>query len=153
MIGKFKKNPRLIALTGSGYPFDAPIFGKAEYAAYNIVRYMLSKLPNPLKRFPTSTNFLVVRRDYFEKAGGFDVDDINADGLMGRKLLEMSEVAFFLDTYVHISARRIQNMGFFDFNKHYLYSFENYFFFLSNTRILKTLKQRSKIKHRKIHEI
>ena len=39
IIEKFEKNPELIALTGSGHPFDAPIFGRIEYAAYNIVRY------------------------------------------------------------------------------------------------------------------
>lgn len=153
IIEKFEKNPGLIALTGSGHPFDAPILGKIEYAAYNIIRYILSRFPKPLKRFSTSTNFLVVRRDYFEKTGGFDINDINADGLTGRKLLEMGDVGFFLDTYVHISARRMKNMGFRDFNKHYLYVFENYFFFLSNTQLLKTMKQRSKTKHRKMHEI
>jgi glycosyltransferase involved in cell wall biosynthesis len=153
IIEKFEKNPELIALTGSGHPFDAPILGKIEYAAYNIVRYILSRFPKPFKRFSTSTNFLVVRRDYFEKTGGFDINDINADGLTGRRLLELGEVGFFFDTYVHISARRMKNMGFLDFNKHYLYVFENYFFFLSNTRLLKTLKHRSKTKHREIHEI
>jgi len=153
IIEKFERNPELIALTGSGHPFDAPILGKIEYAAYNIVRYILSRFPKPFKRFSTSTNFLVVRRDYFEKTGGFDINDINADGLTGRKLLELGEVGFFLGTYVHISARRMNNMGFLDFNKHYLYVFENCFLFLSNTRLLKTLKQRSKTKHRKMHEI
>lgn len=153
IIEKFEKNPELIALTGFGHPFDAPIIGKIEYAAYNIVRYILSRFPKPFKRFSTSTNFLVVRRDYFEKTGGFEINDINADGLTGKKLLELGEVGFFFDTYVHISARRMKNMGFLDFNKHYLYVFENYFFFLSNTRLLKTLKHRSKTKHRKIHEI
>ena len=153
IIEKFEKNPELIALTGSGHPFDAPILGKIEYAAYNIMRYVLSRFPKPLKRFSTSTNFLVVRRDYFEKTGGFEINDVNADGLTGRKLLELGDVGFFLDVYVHISARRMKNMGFLGFNKHYLYVFENCFFFLSNTRLLKTLKQQSKTRHRKMHEI
>jgi glycosyltransferase involved in cell wall biosynthesis len=150
---KFEKNPELIAFTGPGYPFDAPLLGKMEYVAYNFIRYLFARLPKSLKRFSTSTNFLVVRKDYFEKTGGFAVDDINADGLMGKKLLDMGEVAFFLDTPIYLSARRMKKMGFVNFNKHYLYALENFFFFFSNTGFVKDSKTRSKSKHRKMREL
>ena len=153
IVAKFEVNPELIALTGPGYPFDAPFLCKAEYAVYNLARYFFAKLPNPLKRFSTSTNFLVVKKDCFEKTGGFLVDDINADGLMGRKLLHMGDVAFFLDTYVLSSARRMVNMGFLSFNKHYLYALENFLFFTSENRVLKAWKHRALKKHGKMHEI
>jgi glycosyltransferase involved in cell wall biosynthesis len=153
VVEKFERNPELIALTGPGHPFDAPFFGKLEYAVYNLIRYLFASLPKSLKRFSTSTNFLVVRKDYFNKTGGFVVDNINADGLMGKKLLKLGEVAFFLDTYIYLSARRMKNMGFFAFNRHYLYALENFFFFTSNTGVINGLKLRSKKKHRKIHEI
>jgi glycosyltransferase involved in cell wall biosynthesis len=152
IIEKFEDNPQLIALSGPGHPFDAPLLGKLEYAAYDVLRYLLAKLPRPLKRFSTSTNFLVVRKDYFEKTGGFLTDDINADGLMGRELLDMGEVAFFRDTNVYASGRRIKNMGFIAFNRHYLYALENVFFFTSNFGLTKTWKLNSKMKHRKMHE-
>ena len=153
IVEKFETNPELIALTGPGHPFDAPFFGKLEYAVYNLIRYLFASLPKSLQRFSTSTNFLVVRKDYFNKTGGFVVDNINADGLMGKKLLKLGEVAFFLDTYIYLSARRMKNMGFFAFNRHYLYALENFFFFTSNTRVINGLKLRSKKKHRKMHEI
>lgn len=152
IVEKFE-NPELIALTGPGYPFDASLLGKIEYTVYNMVRHIFARLPKLFKKFSTSTNFLVVRKNYFDKTGGFDVDEINADGLMGKKLLKMGEVAFFSDTFVYLSARRMKNMGFLGFNKHYLYAFENLFFFLSKIKIMKTLKLRSKMKHRKMHEI
>jgi glycosyltransferase involved in cell wall biosynthesis len=152
VIDKFENNPRLIALTGPGYPFDAPAFGKIEYTVYNLFRYLFAKLPGRLKRFSTSTNFLVVRRDYFEKAGGFITDDINADGLMGKKLLELGDVAFFLDTPIYLSARRMKKMGFLEFNKHYLYVLENFLFFSSETGVVKAVKHKSKSKHRKMRE-
>jgi glycosyltransferase involved in cell wall biosynthesis len=152
IIEKFEKNPQLIALSGPGYPFDAPLLGKLEYAIYDLLRYLLAKLPKPLKRFSTSTNFLVVRKNYFDETGGFLVDDINADGLMGRELLSMGEVAFCLDTSIYMSARRMKKMGFLAFNKHYMYALENILFFTSNIGITKTLKQNSKLKHRRIHE-
>jgi glycosyltransferase involved in cell wall biosynthesis len=153
IVEKFERNPELIALTGPGHPFDAPFFGKLEYAVYNIIRYIFASLPKSLKRFSTSTNFLVVRKDYFNKTGGFVVDNINADGLMGKKLLKLGEVAFFLDTYIYLSARRMKNMGFLAFNRHYLYTLENFFFFTSNTGVINGLKLRSKKKHRKMHEV
>ncbi len=152
IVEKFERNPELIALTGPGHPFGAPFFGKLEYAVYNLIRYIFASLPKSLQRFSTSTNFLVVRKDYFSKTGGFVVDNINADGLMGKKLLKLGEVAFFLDTYIYLSARRMKNMGFFAFNRHYLYALENFFFFTSNTRVINGLKLRSKKKHRKMHE-
>lgn len=152
IVTKFEENPQLIALTGPGYPFDAPILGKMEYTIYNLARYFLTKLPKPLKRFSTSTNFLVVRRDYFDKTGGFLVDDINADGLMGRKLLSLGEVAFFLDTGIYLSARRMKKMGFIAFNRHYMYAIENIFFFASRTGLTRKLKQSSRMRHRKMHE-
>jgi len=152
IVEKFEDNPQLIALSGPGHPFDAPFLGKLEYAAYDLFRYLLAKLPRPLKRFSTSTNFLVVRKDYFEKTGGFLTDDINADGLMGRELLTMGEVAFFMDTNVYASGRRIKNMGFIAFNRHYLYALENVFFFTSDFGLTKSWKLNSKMKHREMHE-
>lgn len=153
IIMKFEKNPQLIALTGPGYPFDAPFIGKLEYAVYNFARYFLAKLPKPFKRFATSTNFLVVRKDYFNKTGGFLTDDINADGLMGRTLQRMGEVAFFPDTGIYMSARRLRKMGFLGFNKHYMYVLENIFFFTSNIGTTQALKLNSKMKHQKLHEV
>jgi glycosyltransferase involved in cell wall biosynthesis len=152
IIKKFQENRKLIALTGPGYPYDASLLGKIEYTAYNIIRYIFAKFPKPLKRLSTSTNFLVVQKELFERTEGFIVDDINADGLMGRKLLNMGYVAFFPDTYFYLSARRMKNMGFLNFNRHYLYTIENFFFNLSNTRLLRTIKYRSKEKHRKMHD-
>jgi len=153
IVDKFEKHPQLIALSGPGLPFDAPFIGRVEYAIYDLFRYILAKLPKPLKRFSTSTNFLVVRRNYFEKTGGFLTDDINADGLMGRKLLDMGEVDFFMDTNVYASGRRMKNMGFVAFNRHYLYALENVFFFTSNFGLTKSIKLKSRMKHRKMHEI
>lgn len=153
IIDKFEKNPELIALSGPGYPFDAPLLGKVEYAIYNLVRYLVVKLPKPFKRFSTSTNFLVVRKGHFGITGGFIVDDINADGLMGKELLDIGDVAFYLDTYIYSSARRMKKMGFINFNRHYLYAIENFFFSASNRGVIKAWKVRAQKKHRKMREI
>lgn len=152
MLDEFRKDSALIALSGPGYPYDAPMLGKIEYAAYNIIRFIFSKLPKPVKRFSTSTNFLVVRKDFFEKIGGFVENDINADGLMGKTLLNMGKVNFSFKTYFYLSARRMKKMGLLNFNKHYLYVLENFFFSLSNVRPLKNIKIYSRGEHRKLRE-
>ncbi len=150
---KFEKYPQLIALTGPGYPFDAPLVGKVEYVIYDLVRYFFARLPKPFKRFSTSTNFLVVRKDCFDRTKGFAVDDINADGIMGKALLSMGDVGFFRDVYIYASGRRMKNMGFFAFNRHYLYALENFFFFASNKGIVKAWKLGSRKRHGKMHEL
>jgi glycosyltransferase involved in cell wall biosynthesis len=153
VVEKFENRPKLIAMTGPGYHFDASLLGRLEHTAFDFIRFLFSKFPKPLKRFPTSTDFLVIRKGYFEKIGGFAVDDINADGLIGRKLLDMGEVAFFLETYVYVSARRMKNMGFFAFHKHYLYALENFFYFVSNNSLVNSWKLEARKKHGKMHKI
>lgn len=149
---KFERNHRIIAVSGPSIPYDTHIIGKIEYGVYNALRYASSRLPRPFKRFSSSTNFLVVRKNFFEKVGGFDPVDINADGILGRNLSELGEVEFCLNMYVFISARRMNKMGFLDFNRHYFYVLENFFPLLSETRMMKSSKQKSGKTHRKIHE-
>lgn len=149
---KFAKEARLVALSGPGIPFGAPMIGRIEYELYNTFRHILTKLPSKHKRFSTSTNFLVARKSSFDKTGGFQPTDINADGIMGKQLAEMGKIDFGLDTYVYISARRMKNMGFIEFNKHYLYVLENFFPALSKKTFMKKLKYRSSKTHRKMHE-
>lgn len=152
IVAEFEKKPKLVALTGSGYPYDATLFGKIEYAVYNSLRYLFANLPNPLKRFSTSTNFLAVREECFEKIGGFVIDDINSDGIMGRRLLDIGEVTFLSGIHFYLSARRMKNMGLLNFNRHYLYVLEN-FLPLSDTRMLRNIKHRSKSEHQELHKM
>jgi glycosyltransferase involved in cell wall biosynthesis len=150
---KFKLNSKLVALTGPDYLLDAPFYGKVEASAYNIARHLFVNARRPFKRFITSTNFLAVRKGDFAKTNGFLLDDVNADGQMGKKLLKLGEVGFFPDTYVYSSARRMTHMGFYAFNRHYLYALENYFSFVSRIEVFKSLKTRSNRKHGEMHRI
>lgn len=147
---KFKEERDLVALTGPDIPLDSSL-AKMEYAGYNLIRWILSSLPIPFKKFSTSTNFLAVRKTYFIKTGGF-TSDINADGLMGKKLSIIGKVKFSQDTKVFISTRRFKKMGFLSFNLHYLYVLENFLPFLSRTHFLRKFKQKSGVVHRQLHE-
>lgn len=148
---EFEVDQELIALTGPDKPQNS-LLAEIEYGAYNLVRYLFSALPRPLKKFSTSTNFLAIRKKHFEKTGGF-ISDINADGIMGNQLSEMGQVKFCPNMHVFISPRRFMNMGFFNFNLHYLYVLENFFPFLSRASFLKKLKQKSEATHGKLHEL
>lgn len=147
---KFRKEKDLVALTGPDIPLDSSL-AKIEYAGYNLLRWILSSLPMPFKRFSTSTNLLAVKKNHFIKTGGF-ASDINADGLMGKNLSNIGKVKFSLDTKVFISTRRFRKMGFFGFNLHYLYVLENFIPFLSKTTFLRSFKQKSGTIHRQLHE-
>ena len=143
------QDQELVAITGPDIP-SASSLARIEYGVYNFFRLLFSTLPGPSKRFSASTNFLAVRKIYFDKTGGF-LSDINGDGLMGRKLSEMGKVKFSVDMKVFISPRRFLEMGFSRFNFHYLYVLENFFPFLSETSFIKNLKNQSVDNHRKMH--
>lgn len=147
---RFENEPMLVAMTGPDIPRDS-LLVELEYGAYNFIRYFFSHLPKPLRRFSTSTNFLAIRKDHFESTGGF-IHDINADGLMGKKLSEMGKTEFCMDTVVFISTRRFARMGFLGFNLHYIYVLENFLPFLSEVNFVKRFKQKSGAAHGKLHE-
>lgn len=144
-IGNNFREERLVAMTGPDIPSGSPL-ARIEYGLYNFFRWIFCTLPGPCKRFSASTNFLAVSKKYFDKTGGF-VSDVNGDGLMGQKLSNMGKVKFSMNARVFISPRRFQKMGFFKFNLHYFYVFENFFPSLRKTSFLKVLKNRSGAVH------
>jgi glycosyltransferase involved in cell wall biosynthesis len=145
------EDQELIAFTGPDIPQDS-LLAEVEYGAYNLARFLFSSLPRPNKRFITSTNFLAVRKKYFDMTGGF-MSDVNADGIMGKRLSEMGKVMLSLDARVFISSRRFFKMGFSGFNRHYLYVLENFFPVLSKTSFLRRLKAKSGSVHRNMHTL
>jgi glycosyltransferase involved in cell wall biosynthesis len=139
------------AITGPDIPFDGDVILRVLYSAYNLLRLISAKLPYPVKAFSTSTNFLVVRRETFERSGGFKANDVNADGLMGRYLANRCMVSFDNGMAVYISARRARSWGMSRFVRHYFYVLENFFPMLSNRQWFQSLKSRSRKSHGQIH--
>jgi hypothetical protein len=83
----------------------------------------------------------VIRKEAFKKVGGYKIVPISDDGLIIRDLLKTGKVRFCPELKVFVSARRFNEMGFINFNLHYLYMLENVFFFLSP--FVEGLKKRS----------
>lgn len=149
----FDQNTTLAAITCEGIPHDGSENLRLEYSIYNVVRRWSSVLPQPFKRFSTSTNFLAVKREVFDRIGGFLSDDINADGKLGMKLVKGYQTKFDTESYVYISARRMKNWGIAKFTFHYSYVLENFIPGLSKYRWFKDMKTRSFHKHSDIHKI
>jgi glycosyltransferase involved in cell wall biosynthesis len=149
----FARNEKLVALTAPGIPYDGGTSLKLEYTLYNFIRFIFSRFPYPLKRFSTSTNFLALRREVFEAIGGFRVDDVNADGLMGGQLARRYPVLFQLSSAFYMSARRVKKWGIIRFNQHYLYVLENFLPNLSTYRWFTIMKARSLLRHRYLHTV
>ncbi len=151
ILRHFQNDADLAALTGPDVPYDGGPALRVIYSIYNTLRFLFSKFPSPLRAFSSSTNFLVVRRRTFEQSGGFKVNDVNADGIMGRYLVDRHRTLFDNDVIVYISARRASNWGMARFTRHYLYVLENFFPPISGRRWFRNLKSKSGKSHGEIH--
>jgi hypothetical protein len=92
--------------------------------------------------FQQALTFSQLGRAILKELGGFP-PDMNSDGKMGSCLSKLGKVKFSIKTPVFISSRRFHEMGFAKFNLHYLYVLENFFPFLSETTLLKSVKAKS----------
>lgn len=116
---KFQESKELIVIGGPHILYDGPIMGKIEYFAFNAFRHVTAKLRYA---FHSGGSFFAIRKEYFEKVGGFGTEVIDADGIPQTKVAEIfgfSRVEFSPKTYVYISARRMEKMGFIRSNLFY----------------------------------
>ena len=151
ILRHFQHDADLAALTGPDVPYDGGPALRVIYSIYNTLRFLFSKFPPPLRAFSSSTNFLVVRRQTFEESGGFKVNDVNADGIMGRYLVDRHRTLFDNEVIAYISGRRASNWGMKRFTRHYLYVLENFFPPISGRRWFRNLKSKSGKSHGEIH--
>ncbi len=148
---RFQNDSHLAALTGPDVPYDGGTALQFMYGSYNVLRFLFSRMPNPLRAFSSSTNFLAVRRTVFLKAGGFKIDDVNADGMMGAFLVRRYSVSFDNHALVFISGRRANDWGIARFFLHYLYVLENFFPRVSRQKWFRRFKDSSQKSHGEIH--
>lgn len=136
-----------VAVAGPGIPFDGTRLVMLEYAFYNTLRYLVSRLPHPFMHLSASAYNVAVRKEIFEQIGGFRHYPANDDGLLGRQAAMVGKAKFCPEAYVWISARRFKGMGILRANLHYLYVLENFLNFLAP--LLLPLRQRSAMTFKK----
>lgn len=131
IVTRFAGDARLVAASGSNWPQGAPIHLKIEYMFYDLLRYVVSRLPSVRQRFVSNAYNLAVRREAFLRAGGFSDSTLfrNIDGNFGRVLgkMKLGKTRVYLDIRVSGgNLRRYRALGLRGFHWYYLYVLENF---------------------------
>lgn len=107
------------------------------YKIYDTARYLLTKVPYPLKGYSISGAVLVIRRDAWQKLGGFqEGTNMNDDGFMGRKIRDKyrnkNQFVFYLRPKhpIYRVVDRFITKGYIQTMDHYIYVLVNFFPFL-----------------------
>ncbi len=141
MVNKFEKE-KLDGLCGFGSMYDAPIWGEIEYYFY----YSFIKFWTNITGVHGSTNFMMCRREEFEKTGGFE-NRIDGDGHFMKLFAKNRRTTFIDGTEVFsVSGRRMKKMGFFGYNFHFLYVIDAFlckYQFLRDSKVIKYLERAS----------
>ena len=119
---EFEKDKDLVSVTGPNrVPSGDPAWLKVEYKLWNGIRFVSNMLPRPLRMFFSSCWNIGVRREIFERIGGFDESLlVNMDGDLGRRLVQAGKTKFCIDMWARTSSRRALR-GPLAFNLHFAY--------------------------------
>lgn len=135
-IQQLFKDSNLVAWSTVATPINSSGLIQLTYKVYNVCRYLLTRVPYPLKGYSLSGAILVIRQKPFHDLGGFqDGFDMNDDGYLGRKIRDnyrgKNQFMFCLDPkYVlYREVERFQQ-GYFKTLNHYIYVLVNFFPFL-----------------------
>jgi glycosyltransferase involved in cell wall biosynthesis len=123
LLGKdLASNKQLIGITGVPIPFESNAMLRLEYHTWNVLKTLFSRLPTPLRTFVTSSSFLIVRKTEFLSIGGFDSNNVNADGAIGMAFIRMGDTLFDTKISYLLSGRRYNKSGFWGFNQTFSYN-------------------------------
>jgi glycosyltransferase involved in cell wall biosynthesis len=125
----------VIAVSGRTCPINSGLLSVLAYTAFDIIRYIFTIAPWPLRKFRPAGNFTCIRNDVFRALGGFPEVKINEDGLLGQRIddfmrgqirrLDPARVVYRLDLFVGHHAKRFQKKGGLKAMAMYLYVFAN----------------------------
>lgn len=125
----------MVAVSGRTYPLGTNMLSKFSYQAFDLLRFLFTVTPFPVKKYRPSGNFCSVKRNVFLAVGGFPEVRINEDGLFGQKLDEYiskfgKRIWFNLNLYVGHNVKRFEKVGGIKTVMFYFFVFGNMFPFL-----------------------
>jgi len=105
-----------VAVSGRTFPLGTSLMSHLGYQAFDLLRFLFTVSPFPLRKFRPSGNFCCIRRDVFDAIRGFPEVAINEDGLFGQRVDEYvkehdQKVMFSLDLYVGHNVKRFEKVG------------------------------------------
>ncbi|MCK5603376.1 glycosyltransferase [Candidatus Pacearchaeota archaeon] len=146
IVNKFEEDKKLDAISGSGVPWDAPIYLKVEYLLYNLVRFILNRMPRPFQKFISSDYDLAIKKDLFLQIGGFNPSlykegrDDMIDLCSRIHNLKNRKAKVFLDITVSGgNMPRFKTLGFWKFNAYYLHCLEGLIYSLPKMMLWRRL--------------
>jgi glycosyltransferase involved in cell wall biosynthesis len=127
------QDQHIISLTGRTKPIGSKILPHLAYQGFDFVRFLFSKLPEKLRKYRPSGNFLVIRSHVFRHIGGFPELNCNEDGILGQFIDDFinkfpwNRVVFDLGLYVHHHHKRFEEKGSIQTILFYFYVLRNMF--------------------------
>jgi len=104
----FQKDQKLVAIGGPLYPLESSLIENVIYYPAIVIWMSILKLLGDGFLFPN----MAVRKQIFEKTGGFDTHlQFGEDTKMCLKLVKLGKVIFSPNLYVYTSIRKMRSLG------------------------------------------
>lgn len=135
IIDVFLDNPRVISLSGRTFPLQSGVLSNFAYQTFDLIRFLFTCAPYPVRRFRPSGNFTVIYSLVFWLVHGFPNVRINEDALFGKRVdlfagYNNRKVKFCLGLWVGHYAKRFKVKGGLSTMLFYLYVVGNMLPFL-----------------------
>lgn len=139
-------NPKVISISGRTQPLGTDLIAHLGYRGFDLLRYLFTMLPPPVRAYRPSGSFTSFRRPVWNHVGGYPEVSANEDGLFGEKLdryayQHQKQVVFRRDLYVGHHIKRFKAMGSLRTILFYSYVFGNFLPFLC--AFLRPIEQRA----------
>ena len=119
------------------YPYDAPAWGRIEFRLWYAATFAWFHITGEAN---ACTAFFAIRRRAFEASGGF-LDVYGGDSVYSRLLAKKYRIRPIQSLKIPISGRKMQKMGFREFNAHQItVLLDVFFWFMRSGTYLRKLK-------------
>lgn len=128
----YKKHRFTLSMSGRVHPMGTSIIAFMGYAAFDLLRFLFTVAPWPIKKYRPSGSFTTIRGFVWKNVGGYPEVTVNEDGLFGQKLDHLvtryhhKAVAFNLKLHVGHYVKKFEEWGGIHALLFYLYTLGNF---------------------------